>query len=118
MPTPPASSIPNHALLLGLTIPPFLMLCAISMAWRYRMEFYPFLVLAALLGVHALCRTSGRPFSRRAKTAITAAVVTSVLMSHGMAALYAVSPWGSAEQYVTKDGWIGTYAPRLIAGHD
>ncbi len=106
------------ALLLGLSVPPLLMLCAISMAWRYRMEFYPFLVLAALVGVQALCRTGAPPFSRRAKTAIAAAVVVSVVASHGMAALYAVSPWGSAEQYIAKDGWFGTYAPRLIAGHD
>ena len=35
-----------------------------------------------------------------------------------MAALYAVSPWGDADQYIPKDGWIGTYAPRLQAGHD
>ena len=105
-------------LLAGLAIPPILMLCAISMAYRYRMEFYPILFLAALLGFRALCRTGATGFSRPARVAIVAAVILSVLVSHGMAALYAVSPWGSAEQYLGKDGWLGTYAPRLRAGHD
>ena len=109
---------PARALLAGLAIPPALMLCAISMAHRYRMEFYPFLVLAALLGFHALCRPGAPRFGRAARAAIVAAVVVSVVVSHGMAALYVVSPWGPAEQYITKDGWIGTYAPRLRAGHD
>lgn len=105
-------------LLLGLAIPPVLMLTAISMAYRYREEFYPFLILAALLGFRALCRGSGEPFGRKARIAIVAAIVASVLVSHGMAVLYAVSPFGPAEQYIAKDGWIGTYAPRLRAGHD
>ena len=104
--------------LAGLAVPPALMLTAISMAYRYREEFYPFLILAALLGFRGLCRISAEPFGRKARTSIAAAVVVSVLVSHGMAALYAVSPFGPAEQYIAKDGWIGTYAPRLRAGHD
>ena len=46
------------------------------------------------------------------------AVVVSVLVSHAMAAIYAVSPFGPAEPYIAKDGWIGTYAARLRVGHD
>ena len=102
-------------LLLGLAIPPILMLIAISMNYRYRMEFYPFLVLAALLGFRRLCLAPTAPVHR---IIIITAVALSIAVSHGMAALYAVSPWGDADQYIPKDGWIGTYAPRLQAGHD
>ena len=103
------------ALLIGLAIPPCLMLIAISMNYRYRVEFYPFLILAALLGVRRLCLSPAAPFRR---APLVAAVVLSIAVSHGMAAIYAVSPWGDADQYIRNDGWIGTYAPRLHAGHD
>jgi hypothetical protein len=109
---------PVLPLLAGLAVPPILMLTAISMAYRYREEFYPVLILASLLGFQTLCRASGKPFTRLARAAIVAAVIASILVSHAMAAFYAVSPWGPAEQYIEKDGWIGTYAPRLRAGHD
>ena len=100
----------------GLAVPPILMLCAISMSWRYRMEFFPFFLFTALLGVRHLCRTASlRPGVRPLLVAI---VVLSVTASHAMAALYAVSPWGQAEAYIARDGWVGTYVPRLRAGHD
>ena len=108
----------NVALLAGMAIPPILMLTAISMAYRYREEFYPFLMFATLLGFGALCRRPAAPFGRKTRAVIVAAVLVSVLVSHAMAALYAVTPFGPAEQYIAKDGWIGTYAPRLRAGHD
>ena len=108
---------PAVALLAGLSIPPILMLTAISMAYRYREEFYPLFVFAALLGFRGLCRVPSG-FGRKARVAIVTAVIVSVLVSHGMAALYAVSPWGPADGYIEKQGWIGTYAPRLRAGHD
>ena len=108
---------PAIALLAGFVIPPILMLTAISMNYRYRVEFYPLFVFAALLGFRGLCRLPGG-FGRKARATIVAAVVVSVLVSHGMAVLYAVSPWGPADGYIEKQGWIGTYAPRLRAGHD
>lgn len=111
------ASLSGAALLAGLAVPPVLMLTAISMAYRYREEFYPFLITACLLGFRQLClRATG--FGRKTRVAIVAAVVVSVFVSHGMAAIYAVSPWGVAEQYIEPDGWIGTYLPRLRAGHD
>jgi len=111
------ATLPTLALLAGLSIPPILMLTAISMAYRYREEFYPFLVLAALLGFQRLC-AGGLAFGRGTRTAIVAAVVASVLVSHAQAVIYAVTPFGDAEQYIEPDGWIGTYLPRLRAGHD
>jgi hypothetical protein len=98
------------SLLIGMAVPPLLMLCAISLSHRYRMEFYPLLVFGALLGFKHLCRTAAH--SRLTRTAIAAiafATVTGVAVSHFEAALYAVSPWGPAEQYIPKNGWIGTY---------
>jgi hypothetical protein len=110
---------PEAALAAGLAVPPLLMLSAISMAHRYRMEFYPFFLFAALLGWRTLCRdTAARPFGVVGRAAIVASLAVGILTAHAEAALYAVSPWGPAEQYLTRAGWIGTYAPRLRAGHD
>jgi hypothetical protein len=107
------------ALAVGLAVPPLLMLSAISMAHRYRMEFYPFFLFAALLGWRTVCRqTTTRRFGVATRTAIVASVAIGILTAHAEAALYAVSPWGPAEQYLTHGGWVGTYAPRLRAGHD
>ncbi len=111
------AALPTLALLAGLAIQPILMLIAISMAYRYREEFYPFLMLAAFLGFHRLC-AGGPALGRVTRLAIVAAVVVSVLVSHTLAVIYAVTPFGDSEQYVEPDGWIGTYQPRLRAGHD
>jgi hypothetical protein len=103
------------ALLCGLAIPPLLMLMAISLSHRYRMEFYPLLMLGAMLGFRRLCREAA-PLSCRARVALVFATVLGIAVSNAEAALYAVSPWGPAEQYILKDGWVGTYATRLRDG--
>jgi hypothetical protein len=94
------------ALLLGLCLPPILMLCAISMAHRYRMEFYPLVFLAALFGVAA---SSGRDATARFRTAVIASVATGVIASHAMALVSARSPLGPGEFYLERYGLIGTY---------
>lgn len=94
------------ALFLGLCVPAGLMLCAISMAHRYRMEFYPALILAALFGLGVV---SGRA-TARLRVAVIAGVVVGMLVSHGMAVLYARSPWGPGEFYLERNGLAGTYA--------
>jgi len=100
----------SAAVAAGLAISPLLMLCAISMNYRYRMEFYPFLVFGALLGFRHVCRP-GRSWTmtRRARVSVVLAVVVGVVVSHAQAALYAASPWGPAEAAIERDGWIGTY---------
>ncbi len=95
------------ALLLGLSVPPVLMLCAISMAHRYRMEFYPFLFCAALFGIDAVSPQTGT--TRRFRAAVIASVLMGVVASHGMAVLDARSPWGPGEFYLERYGLIGTY---------
>jgi hypothetical protein len=98
------------ALMSGLAIPPLLMLCAISMTYRYRIEFYPMLVLGALLGFRHLCRDAASPFPARLRAAIVAATVAGIAMSHAMAGLYAVSPWGPAENAITPAGLVHAYS--------
>jgi hypothetical protein len=95
------------ALLLGLCVPPVLMLCAISMAHRYRMEFYPLLFLAALFCIRAQSRRTALTESFRA--AIIGSVVVGIVAAHGMAVLDARSPRGPGEFYLERDGLIGTY---------
>jgi hypothetical protein len=95
------------ALLLGLCAPPALMLCAISMAHRYRMEFYPLLFLAALFGVQASSRRT--EMTRWFRGAIVGCVVIGVVASHVMAVLAARSPLGSGEFYLERYGLVGTY---------
>ncbi len=95
------------ALLLGLSVPPVLMLCAISMAHRYRAEFYPFLFCAALFGIDAISRWAST--TRRFRVAVIASVLMGVIASHGMAVLDARSPWGPGESYLERYGLIGTY---------
>ncbi len=53
----------------------------------------------------------GLPFDSRA--AILAMLGGGIIAAHAEAALYAVSPWGPAEPYIRRAGWVGTYAPLL-----
>lgn len=106
----------SAGVLAGLAVQTLLILCALSLSWRYRVEFFPLLVFGGLLGLRHLCRQGG--LAPRWRAAIAAAAVLSIIASHGMAAIYAVSPWGPSEQYINRDGWIGTYAPLLRGDHD
>lgn len=95
------------ALLLGLCVPPVLMLCAISMAHRYRMEFYPLLFLAALFGVAA--RPTRAETTRMFRAAVIGSIVIGVVASHAEAVLTARSPFGPGEFYLERSGLVGTY---------
>ena len=95
------------ALLLGLCVPPLLMLCAISMAHRYRMEFYPFLTLAALFALGSA--STARAASPRFRATIIACVAIGITAAHAMSVLYAYAPWGPGEFYLERYGIIGTW---------
>ena len=95
------------ALLVGLCAPPVLMLCAISMAHRYREEFYPLLFLAALIYLATPSHRAATTKSFRA--AVVGSVVIGLVASHAMAALDAWSPRGPGEYYLERNGLIGTY---------
>jgi len=96
------------ALVLGLCAPPVLILCAISMAHRYRMEFYPLLFVAALFGLAASSRWTAP--TRLFRITIIGGVAIGVLASHAMAVLEAYSPRGPAEFYLERYGLVGTYS--------
>jgi hypothetical protein len=98
------------AMLAGLGVPVLLMMSAISMNFRYRAEFYPFLMLSALLGFRLLCREEApRTFSRPTIAVLGVGTVVGVSMSHVMAALYMWSPWGTAQRYLVPLGWEQLY---------
>ena len=59
------------ALMVGFSIPIFLMLTYMYMAFRFRMEFYPLVEFAAFLGFYAICVKPDQysaPFRRAGST--------------------------------------------------
>jgi hypothetical protein len=85
----PGIAIP---MLFGLLVPAVLMLIAICMAFRYRMEFYPFFEFCAFIGFGAL-------LSRRAAPPVVpfaAATLVGILAAHILWVLYMLTPFGTA----------------------
>jgi hypothetical protein len=86
----------------GLACPAAVMLTAISLTFRYRMDFYPLLDLAACVGAAALridpAREPVRRFDYMARVGALASVAT--------LALYAYSPFGPAVDLDMRRGWI------------
>jgi len=78
------------AVLAGLAVPCVLLFTAISMNYRYRADFYPFLEAAALIGAMMVPRTE-RPRRLRVGWAL---VLVGVLASHSTLLLYKISPAG------------------------
>ena len=94
------------ALLIGLAVSPALILCAISGAHRYRMEFYPFFFLAALIGL-----TGPYAVKPRLRALIAACALSGIVASHAMAVLAAHAPWGPGEFYLERQGLKGMWDP-------
>jgi hypothetical protein len=80
--------------LAGLAVPIALILTFISMTFRYRMEFYPFLDLCGFLGFGVLLSRTQRPPAR----SFVAAALFGVVASHALWVLYMLSPFGSADE--------------------
>ncbi len=78
--------------LAGLCVPMVLMLTFVSMAFRYRLEFYPFFDLCAFLGFGVLLSRSKAPPIRVFALAAFAGVVG----AHALWLLYMLSPLGDA----------------------
>jgi hypothetical protein len=78
--------------LAGLAVPIALMLTWLSMTFRYRLEFYPFLELCAFFGF-ALLLARGKPPPRRW---FAAAAFAGVVAAHALWLLYMISPLGDA----------------------
>src|SRR5262249_6092280 len=78
------------ALLVGLAVAPILMLTAMYMAFRYRLEFYPFFELSAFVGVYLML------VSRRSINHVWIKLSTclGILSSFILLALCKISPFG------------------------
>jgi hypothetical protein len=78
--------------LAGLCVPIVLILTFVSMAFRYRLEFYPFFDLCAFLGLGVLLSRPKAPPRR----AFAAAACAGVVGAHFFWLLYMLSPLGDA----------------------
>jgi hypothetical protein len=89
----------------GLAVPCALMLTAIYIAYRYRMDFYPEIDLLAFLGFYAATSSAGAlAILHRYRGWITAATFLSIISAHGMLLLYNHSPFGPSQRFL-HDGW-------------
>jgi len=92
--------------LAGLFVPIGLMLTFDGMAFRYRLEFYPFFDLCAFLGFAVLV---SRPKAAPLIPAAAAAIV-GVLASHGLWILYVISRFGDATKRLAGMDVISFYS--------
>lgn len=77
----------------GLLVPGLLMLVAISMAFRYRLEFFPCIELCAFAGFARLLQATGR----KAKFWTGAGAGLGIVTAHVTWLIYMLSPFGPAE---------------------
>lgn len=81
------------AVLVGLAAPCILMLSAISMNYRYRLDFYPFIEALAFVAVLSIppMKTA---LPNRLRVVFGSCLVVSILASHAALLLYKISPGG------------------------
>lgn len=89
----------DAAIALGLAVPPLLMLCAVSMNFRYRLDFYPFFEFLAFCGLIAIGRGARGPGPRASALLAGVSVIASLLVLAG----YLVCQFGPA-QFLIADG--------------
>jgi len=105
------------AIAAGLALPPVLLLMAFTMAFRYRMEFYPLLVFLALIGAFGT-RPEFPPPRPRSATGLILLAMIGIIASHLVLAAYKLSPYGNLhrEDYLLQryqTGLHGFLARRL-----
>jgi hypothetical protein len=102
------------ALAAGLAVPCVLMLTAIDMTYRYRMEFSPEINLLAFLGFYVATNSKG-PLAilHRYRGWIIAATIISVLSAHAALLLYKLSSLGPAQRYL-RDGVFAYYYTAVL----
>jgi len=93
----------------GLLVPIILMLIAIVMAFRYRMEFYPLFELCAFVGLWLLLTAP----SRRFEPVVGGAALASIFAAHFFWLLYMLSPFGSADERMGQSSIVGFYGSLL-----
>jgi hypothetical protein len=90
---------------LALVIPIVLMLTAMSMTFRYRMEFYPLFEFCAFVGFW--CLLQARP--RRIAMVFGGAALVSILVAQFLWLLYMLSPLGMASESLGENSVVGFY---------
>jgi len=91
----------------ALILPGLLMLMAVALTFRYRMEFYPFLEFLGLFGLLALAKKF--PVNPVALgRACWVMVAVSVISAHIFMLGYKIIPWGDSVD-VEKSGWTAAY---------
>jgi hypothetical protein len=92
----------------GLVIPAVLMLTAISMCFRYRLDFYPLFEFLAFVGVTTYGAAGAIPrwASRRALLLL---LFVSIVASHLEMALYRLGDLGPAQHFVASAGVVRYY---------
>jgi hypothetical protein len=86
----PASGI----IAVALALPPALLLMAFTMAFRYRMEFYPLLLFLALIGSFGIKPEIPAPRPRSVAGLVLLAAV-GIIVSHLVLVVYKISPWSN-----------------------
>ena len=94
-----ASPLATTAVLFGLTLGGLMLLCALAMDHRYRLDFYPLLELGAFLGLNVALQEYGAiRLGLGRRIALASVVAFGVIFSHGIMAVYKVTPGGA--------GWV------------
>ena len=94
-----ASPLATTAVLIGLTIGCIMLLSPPAMCYRYRMDFYPLLELGAFLGLNVALQEYGATrLGLGRRIALASVVAFGVIFSHGIMAVYKVTPGGA--------GWV------------
>jgi hypothetical protein len=93
----------------GLAVPAVLMLTAIVMVFRYRMEFYPLFELCAFTGFWRLLATP----SRRVAIVFGGAALVSIVAGQALWLLYMLSPFGSAGMRMAGSSVVHFYLSLL-----
>jgi hypothetical protein len=98
----------------GLGVPAVLILIAISLSFRYRMEFYPLLDLAAFLGLFLMVRN--RTLQRHVwlTPLLLSATILGVVVAHLSLALYKLSPLGPVWKLDLSQGWSGLLVHQVM----
>jgi hypothetical protein len=92
-------------ILAGLCVPIGLVLTFVSMAFRYRLEFYPFFDLCAFLGLGVLLSRQQAPPRRL----FTIAAFAGVVGAHAFWLLYMLSPLGDAGELLSGSDVVTYY---------
>jgi hypothetical protein len=89
----------------GLAVPALLMLTAIAMNFRYRMEFYPLFELCAFVGFASLIASP----TPRPRITFGIAAVAGIITAHAVWVVSALSPFGPAEMVMGSLGILDFY---------